>query len=340
MPISTLSLIIISSFGFIISGFFSAYLLSSKKSKNGLHLLLGALLLMLTIRIGKSVFYNFTILPLTIKNIGLAANLAIGPLLFLYGKVLLYRDRVLKWHIWHFFPTILYLIGSPIFPNQLGSHLWYISYSFVILQQLVYLILCSRLIVNWHLPKQRHFLILLLGISFIWLVYLFIFLGFLPVYIFGAVAYSVLVILLVFLISQEKFSFFYKEKYSQSRLSKKQAERNLQLIRQQIERNKLFLNPSLSIQDIVQKTNLSTKVVSQVINEQTGLNFSAFINTYRIKESKQRLLNPHFQNLTIASIAYDCGFNSISSFNTTFKAMTKQTPSQFRRAALPNLGER
>ncbi|MEL7124489.1 MAG: helix-turn-helix domain-containing protein, partial [Bacteroidota bacterium] len=58
----------------------------------------------------------------------------------------------------------------------------------------------------------------------------------------------------------------------------------------------------------------------------------AFVNTYRIDEAKKRLTDESYQQYTIAGIAYDCGFNSISTFNTTFKAMTKQTPTQFRKA--------
>lgn len=337
MSPATLTLIIVSSTGFIISGLFSLYLLSAKRLKNTLNLLLGGLLLVLTIRIGKSVFYNFTELPVTIKNIGLAANLAVGPFLILYGKVLLQKHSLSYQHTWHFIPALLYFIFSPVLPNELGHNWWYLSYSFVISQQFFYLLSCTFMLKNktavWENPHQKGFLVLLVAIGFTWFTYLIIFMGLLPTYIFGAVSYSILVMLLIFFMFREKYSFLNKEKYIQSRLSKKQAQKYLQQIQQEIEQNKSFLNANLNIQSISKKTKLSSKIVSQVINEQMGLNFSAFINTYRIEEAKLRLTDSSYQNLTIASIAYDCGFNSISSFNTSFKTLTQQTPSQFRKKA-------
>jgi AraC-like DNA-binding protein len=49
------------------------------------------------------------------------------------------------------------------------------------------------------------------------------------------------------------------------------------------------------------------------------------------------LSNPKYDNLTIAAIAYECGFNSLSSFNTAFKKQVGVTPSAFKadRAAGP-----
>lgn len=76
---------IISGIGLGISLFFGIYLLKGKKIQNTI---LGILLVVLTLRITKSVFYNFVELPVFIKNLGLAANLAIGPLLYLYGRSL------------------------------------------------------------------------------------------------------------------------------------------------------------------------------------------------------------------------------------------------------------
>jgi len=341
MSASILTLVLLSSIGFLFSGFFSVYLLFVKKGKGYLHLLLGGLLLVLSLRIGKSVFHNFTDLPVIIKNIGLAANLAIGPFLLLYGKVLLKQYKLRKKEMWHFLPAILYVVLSPILPNQSGDSFWYGSYAFVIFQQLCYLGFSALLIENWKATwghaQHKGFVILWSAISLIWLTYLLIFIQLFPVYIFGALAYSVLVMLLAYFVIKEKDFFSSKEKYVQSRLSPQQSKQYLKVIQKTIEQNESYLNSNFSIQDIAAQTNLPAKMISQVINEQLHLNFSAFINTYRIEEAKYRLTAEDYQQLTIASIAYDCGFNSISSFNTSFKAITKQTPSQFRKAFSRNL---
>jgi AraC-like DNA-binding protein len=43
------------------------------------------------------------------------------------------------------------------------------------------------------------------------------------------------------------------------------------------------------------------------------------------------LIDPSYNRLTIAAIAFECGFNSLSSFNTAFKKMKGKTPSVFKR---------
>lgn len=338
MSATTLSLILFSSIGFLISGFFSVHLLFIRKDRTQLHLLLGALLLVLSIRIGKSVFFNFVDLPIVIKNIGLAASLAIGPFLLLYGKALMQQYKLRRQDFWHFIPALIYVVFSAVIPNQTGDSVWYASYSFVIFHQLCYLIYAALLIKDWKLSwnhaQQKGFVILWSAIGLVWLTYLLIFVRLFPVYIFGALAYSVLVVLIAYFVMKEGMPFFQKEKYGQRRLSASQSQQYLELLQEKMLKDKPYLNPSLSIQDIANQVNLSSKVISQVTNEQLKLNFSAFVNTYRIEEAKKRLASESYRQFTIAGIAYDCGFNSISSFNTTFKATTKQTPSQFRKTYL------
>jgi len=75
---------------------------------------------------------------------------------------------------------------------------------------------------------------------------------------------------------------------------------------------------------------LTPHILSQVINEQLSSNFNDFINSYRVEEAKKMLMNPEMKNFTIASIAYDSGFNTLSAFNVAFKKFTGITPPQFR----------
>lgn len=338
MSATTLAIILLSSIGFLFGVFFSAYLLLLNKYKSHLQLLLGGLLLMLSLRVGKSVFHNFVDLPIFIKNMGLAANLAIGPFLLLYGKVLMQQYQLQRKDLVHFLPAAIYVVFSAFIPNKSGDYWWYLSYTFVIVQQAGYLGAAVRLVedwrVAWHHTQHKGFVLLWSAISVIWLTYLLIFLQWLPVYLFGALAYSILVIVLGYFVVKEEYAFIQREKYGQSRLSSKQSQQYLSLLQEKMIKDQSYLNPNLSIQDLAKQTDLSTKVISQVINEQLQLNFSAFVNTYRIEEAQKRLTAAAYRDYTIASIAYDCGFNSISSFNTTFKANTQQTPSQFRKTSL------
>jgi AraC-like DNA-binding protein len=62
-----------------------------------------------------------------------------------------------------------------------------------------------------------------------------------------------------------------------------------------------------------------------------GKNFNDLINGFRIEEVKTRLKAPGEAGRSVLEIAFDCGFNSKTSFNRTFKKFTGMTPSNFRR---------
>ena len=100
-----------------------------------------------------------------------------------------------------------------------------------------------------------------------------------------------------------------------------------------VEREKVFLDPNLGLPQLAQKANLSTHDLSYVINEGFGENFFQFINRYRIGEAQRLLLSSKHQHLNILGIAYESGFRSKSTFNTTFKNMTGLSPSQFIQKA-------
>jgi len=98
---------------------------------------------------------------------------------------------------------------------------------------------------------------------------------------------------------------------------------------QLMDSERLFLDSRLSIKTVADKLGMSVNHLSQVINQQSGKNFFRFINEYRVEEAKKLLLDQSNKKYTILAIAYDCGFNSKSSFNTIFKEYTGQTPSDF-----------
>ena len=58
---------------------------------------------------------------------------------------------------------------------------------------------------------------------------------------------------------------------------------------------------------------------------------SEFINQCRIKDAAKKLTDPREKQKTIRQIAIEVGFSSFSSFNRTFKKITRKTPSQYRK---------
>jgi AraC-like DNA-binding protein len=95
-------------------------------------------------------------------------------------------------------------------------------------------------------------------------------------------------------------------------------------------KSKIYLDPDLSLDGLASKMKMSKHHLTQLLNERIMKNFYSFINEYRIGEAIDRLNNPTLQ-VNILSLAFDCGFNSRSSFNSYFKKITGHTPSAYRK---------
>lgn len=91
---------------------------------------------------------------------------------------------------------------------------------------------------------------------------------------------------------------------------------------------KLYLNTNLSLDLLSEKTRIPKHHLSQVLNIHLGKNFYQTIATYRIDYALIRLQQDH--NITFESLAYECGFNSKTSFNKYFKELTGYTPSEYK----------
>lgn len=120
------------------------------------------------------------------------------------------------------------------------------------------------------------------------------------------------------------------EKYKSSSLSVKQSEIYLRKLLALMEVEKLFLEPELSLGTLAQRLGCTKENLSQVINEQTGLNFKNFLNKYRVAEAEKKLADPKENQFVLMKIAFDVGFNSKSVFNAAFKKFTGLSPSEYR----------
>lgn len=121
------------------------------------------------------------------------------------------------------------------------------------------------------------------------------------------------------------------EKYAGSGLNKEEVEIYYSQLLILLENEKLHLNPELVLQDLAEKLQVSTKNLSQVINQRSGKNFFDFINSYRCEEVKSIMAKAD-PKMTILEIMYQAGFNSKSSFNKEFKKLNGVTPTEFRKA--------
>ncbi|WP_299530285.1 AraC family transcriptional regulator [Ulvibacterium sp.] len=131
------------------------------------------------------------------------------------------------------------------------------------------------------------------------------------------------------LLSGDPFSTQNKKKYSGSTLSVDKQNRFREALLFQMETEKRYLNPDLTLNDLASILDLPPKELSQIINQSFKKHFFDFVNSYRIDEAK-KLLRDTQNSMTIQEVMYSVGFSSKSSFNTIFKKKTNQTPSEFR----------
>ena len=97
---------------------------------------------------------------------------------------------------------------------------------------------------------------------------------------------------------------------------------------------KPYLDSELNLIKLANLLSITPHQLSYVINTGFNENFFQFINSYRVDKAKELLLNRKMDKLTILGIAFESGFNSKTSFNTTFKKITNQTPSEFKKTGL------
>ncbi len=103
-----------------------------------------------------------------------------------------------------------------------------------------------------------------------------------------------------------------------------------------MEGEELYTNPGLTLTDVAQRLETTSKQVSTVVNQSLQLNFNDFVNQYRVEAVKKRIEQGEHHQYTLLSIALDCGFNSKSTFNRVFKKWTGSTPLQFASQFGPN----
>jgi AraC-like DNA-binding protein len=106
-------------------------------------------------------------------------------------------------------------------------------------------------------------------------------------------------------------------------------ENTLQSLRKAMEKDKLYLNPALTVSLLADHTGIGQKQISAVLNQHLNKSFNEFINEYRIYAIRQRLMNGEAHRLTIAAVAYEGGFNSLPTFQRAFKTIIGQTPTEF-----------
>ncbi|TKC12886.1 AraC family transcriptional regulator [Pedobacter polaris] len=333
--------------GFIIS----IYLLSFKKSKSVTSYFLGLLLLALCLKIGKSfIFYFYPTLPGIYIEIGILGSSFVGPSLFYFIKSALEQNSKVsvlqKWT--YLFWALAIVIPSIIIPFDSRPDIWnnYIG-TIISVQFTVYILLSGWLLRNVFTrlftakekisSTEKLLLSVFIGNVIIPATYkLSVFTFFNGPCISGALFFSLILYLNVFLfISRRKTSNLFSnvqdsERYANKKIGGEQALTLTEKLKRIISEQELYKNPDLKLNDLAKKINISSHQLSQLLNDNLGKSFAAYINEYRINEACQLIATNNA--IKLEAIGYEVGFNSKSTFYTAFKKLKNTTPTLYKES--------
>jgi AraC-like DNA-binding protein len=109
---------------------------------------------------------------------------------------------------------------------------------------------------------------------------------------------------------------------------------NALLVRLQslIESEKVFTTPGFGRQDLAEMLDVSERHLTRFFSAYVGMPVNDYLNNFRIEFAKTLLVSG---DKPITEIAFDSGFNSLSSFYRCFKEATGRQPGQYRADERP-----
>ncbi|AZA79082.1 AraC family transcriptional regulator [Chryseobacterium sp. G0186] len=320
------------------------YLLFVKKLKYLPDFFLGLLLLMLSVRVGISVcIYFYPDLPRVIPHLGLSALFFTGPALYYYVKSSFQQDQFSLKSCRAAFGILtlilgvvglLYLFFPVTWDHYFGSFIytvWSISIFLTIYQYYQF----SKQKIE---SPNKFVLPILISNVIIFLTYQLISTGWVQIYCAGGSLVFSFVLYANFLIL---FNKKYRQvpvkeanKYSNKKISDEQVDHFVSRLDRLMNIEELYKNPDLKLNDLSSRMNMSSHQLSQLLNDNLGKSFSIYINEYRINEACEKIENGSF--LKIEEIGYEVGFNSKSTFFSTFKKIKNTTPLLYKQMQIPS----
>ena len=120
--------------------------------------------------------------------------------------------------------------------------------------------------------------------------------------------------------------------YSKSRLENLDTAAVIQRLERVMGAERLYVDEELSREKLAAAVDLQPAQLSELLNTVMGVDYRQYINQYRVESAQQMLIRE--PERTILSIGLAAGFNSKASFNRNFKAVTGQTPAEYRAARM------
>ncbi|MFX0556255.1 helix-turn-helix domain-containing protein [Maribacter sp. CXY002] len=88
----------------------------------------------------------------------------------------------------------------------------------------------------------------------------------------------------------------------------------------------------IALEEVAIICNLTKPAFCRYFKKATGSTFTSFLNQYRISQAKRLLL----LGKNVSETCFECGFESLSYFNRSFKKITGENPSMFKKSYVKN----
>ncbi len=122
-----------------------------------------------------------------------------------------------------------------------------------------------------------------------------------------------------------------KPRYAKSGLKQADKDAVYVMLTDKMKTEAWYKENNLTLQELASRLDIHPNYLSQVINEKEDKNFYAYVNHWRIQAFIRIATQPQNRQYTYLALAYECGFNSKSTFNKYFKRYTDRTPSEYFR---------
>jgi len=114
-------------------------------------------------------------------------------------------------------------------------------------------------------------------------------------------------------------------------LPESEVKRIVLMVNRVMKQEKIFKEADLTLSDLATKVGIKRNQMSYILNNYFRENFYDYVNRHRIEEVKQILATTGNDDINFLNIGFAVGFNSKTTFNTSFKKITNMSPSEYRK---------
>ncbi|MEX0287608.1 MAG: helix-turn-helix domain-containing protein [Flavobacteriaceae bacterium] len=280
---------------------------------------------------------------LLIAQIGLSACFLIGATLVFYLKASLYKETFgsRSWKIHLGILGIIIIIVGLLKPYSSNIDFWndyvvwfiysvwggYLMWSGSIMRNTLTKVFRS---VSGSTTFDRWLVFIYLGNLLVFLAYI---IGYFWLYLVDMLTFTIVfyAIMSFFLYSGTRDVIFQKttEKYRSRKISPAEAHSLINSLAFLMEKEQLYKNPDLRLEEVSSRMGISYHKLSQLLNDNLGQSFTSYINQRRVEKAIDLLKENDL--FTLEAIGYESGFVSKSGFYAAFKRVTGKTPASFRK---------